>query len=362
MSEPMTADAQARARDLLVDLVETPSVSGDEEACTQRLVAFFEDHDREAWTDAVGNVHAPADDGVLLTSHVDTVPGEIPVRIAETDAGEAALWGRGSVDAKGPLAAMAVTAARTGASFLGVVGEEVDSRGARHAVETRDAPGAVVNGEPSGWDAVTLGYRGVVTGTYTATTESAHAAGPESNAVQQALAWYNRVETALESEAGENALFERVTATPLAVDGGPADDGLAVEATMDVEFRLPPGESVDSVRERVEAETEAGTIEWSDGVEPVMESPRTPVARAFRVAVRDAGGDPQLLRKTGTSDMNVFAGAWDCPMVTYGPGDSALDHAPNEHLVLSEFDRAVEVLTEAAEQLLEPTEPEETDP
>jgi len=357
------AQTQTEARDLLVSLVETPSVSGDEDACAQHLVAFFEAHDREVWTDAAGNVHAPADDGVLLTSHVDTVPGEIPVRIEETEAGPA-LWGRGSVDAKASLAAMAVAAVRTGAGFLGVVGEETDSRGARHAVQTREAPGAVVNGEPSGWDAVTLGYRGVVTGTYTVATDSAHAAGPKSNAVQQALAWYSRVETAL-GAADETELFECVTATPLAVDGGPADDGLAVAATMDVEFRIPPGESVDSVRARVEAETEAGSIEWTEGVEPVMESPRTPVARAFRVAIREAGGDPQLLRKTGTSDMNVFAAAWDCPMVTYGPGDSALDHAPNEHLVLSEFDRAIDVLTEATAQLLEPTESsetEETDP
>jgi LysW-gamma-L-lysine carboxypeptidase len=336
-------------------------VSGEEAACAQRLVAFFEAHDREVWTDAVGNVHAPADDGVLLTSHVDTVPGEIPVHIEETAEGEPALWGRGSVDAKGSLAAMAVAAVQTGASFLGVVGEEVDSRGARHAVQTRETPGAVVNGEPSGWDAITLGYRGVVTGTYTATTDTTHAAGPESNAVQQALDWYSRVETALEA-ADETELFERVTATPLAVDGGPADDGLAIEATMDVEFRLPPGESVESVKAQVTGETESGTVEWTDGVEPVMESPRTPVARAFRVAIRDAGGDPSLLRKTGTSDMNVFAGAWDCPMVTYGPGDSALDHAPDEHLPLSAFDSAIEVLTDATAQLLDPTATEETEP
>ncbi|MFC6724042.1 M20/M25/M40 family metallo-hydrolase, partial [Halobium palmae] len=70
-----------------------------------------------------------------------------------------------------------------------------------------------------------------------------------------------------------------------------------------------------------------------------------------RVAIRGAGGDPRLLRKTGTSDMNLFAQAWDCPMATYGPGDSALDHAPNEHLSLPEFDRSVEVLTAVATDL-----------
>jgi LysW-gamma-L-lysine carboxypeptidase len=82
-----------------------------------------------------------------------------------------------------------------------------------------------------------------------------------------------------------------------------------------------------------------------------MESPRTEVARAFRVAIRGAGGSPRLLRKTGTSDMNLYADAWDCPMVTYGPGNSDLDHAPDEHLPLDEFDTSVEILTDVARTL-----------
>jgi hypothetical protein len=49
--------------------------------------------------------------------------------------------------------------------------------------------------------------------------------------------------------------------------------------------------------------------------------------------------------------MNVYADAWDCPMATYGPGDADLDHAPDEHLPLAEFDRAIDVLTRAAADL-----------
>ncbi|MFB6297967.1 MAG: M20/M25/M40 family metallo-hydrolase, partial [Salinirussus sp.] len=98
---------------------------------------------------------------------------------------------------------------------------------------------------------------------------------------------------------------------------------------------------------------EGGTVRWYDGVEPTMQSPRTPVARAFRAAIRAAGGEPRLLRKTGTSDMNVLAGAWDCPMATYGPGDSDLDHAPDERLPLVEFDRAEGVLREVCRRLRE---------
>ncbi|PSP46512.1 acetyl-lysine deacetylase [Halobacteriales archaeon QH_1_68_42] len=325
------------ARELLVDLVEIPSVSGEERECAERLAAFFETHDREVWVDEVGNVRAPADDGVLLTSHIDTV---------------AELRGRGSVDAKGSLAALAVAAVRTGASFAGVVGEEVDSRGARYLVEDReDAPDAVVNGEPSGWDGITLGYRGLLAGTYVATSESGHSSRPENNAIQDAIDWWNRVE----DEFGHDEwvpVFERVTCKPIEFEGGPSADGLSVEATVDVQLRVPPEFTTEEVRELADGHLDDGTVQWHDAVEPVMHNPRTPVGRAFRVAVRQAGGDPRLLRKTGTSDMNVYAQEWNCPMVTYGPGDSDLDHAPDEHLSLAEYDRAVAVLETATERLL----------
>ncbi|WP_435348036.1 [LysW]-lysine hydrolase [Haloarchaeobius sp. HRN-SO-5] len=338
--------SDADARDLLESMVAIPSPTGEERAAAEYLRDFFRDHGREAWLDDVGNVRAPADDSVLLTSHVDTVPGDIPVRV-ETEGDEDVLWGRGSVDATGPLCAMAVAAVNAGVSFVGVVGEETDSRGARHLVDDREAPDAVVNGEPSGWDAVTLGYRGFLAGTYRVETDSAHTSRPEPNAIQQAMAWWHRVESAFDADA----TFESVTAKPVDVEGGTATDGLSVEATIDAQFRIPPGTDAAEVRETVEGELDGGTVDWRDPIPPVTVSPRSEVGRAFRVAIRRRGGDPRLLRKTGTSDMNLFAAAWDCPMATYGPGDSALDHAPDERLALSEFDRAVAVLEIVSDEL-----------
>ena len=353
------------ARELLVDLVSTPSLSGEERACCERLVEFFEARGREAWIDEVGNVRAPADDSVLLTSHVDTVPGDVPVEIRTEDVSETdqddlpengevygtreVLWGRGSVDATGALAAMAATAIEEGVSFAGVVREEVDSGGARHLLDTREAPGALVNGEPSGWEGITLGYRGLLAGTYVATSESGHTSRPGNNAIEDAMDWWGRVEAKLEPDEWM-PVFERVTTKPVSFAGGSSADGLSVEATMDVQLRVPPAMSVEEVEEIANGALNGGTVHWKDRVEPVMASPRTPVARAFRAAIRRAGGNPRLLRKTGTSDMNVFQ-AWDCPMVTYGPGDSDLDHAPNERLALVEFDRSLEVLRDAATTL-----------
>jgi len=352
MSQTTRADADQEARDLLEAIVRIPSVTPEEDEAAQYLVDFFEAHDREVWIDEIGNVRAPADDGVLLTSHIDTVPGDIPVRIEENDDGKKELWGRGSVDAKGPLCSMAIAAVRTGASFIGVVGEEVDSRGSRFVIEDREsAPDAVINGEPSGWEGITLGYRGLLAGTYVATSESGHSSRPENNAIQDAIDWWSAVDEEFEKDEWQ-AVFERVTCKPVDIEGGISEDGLSVEATMDVQLRVPPEYTTDEIREIADGHLTNGTVHWDDKVEPVMQSPRTDVARAFRVAIRQAGGEPHLLRKTGTSDMNVFAQAWDCPMATYGPGDSDLDHAPDEHIVLEEYDRAVAVLEAVTERLL----------
>jgi LysW-gamma-L-lysine carboxypeptidase len=344
---PETRTRATDARELLVDLVSTPSPSGEESEAAARLVEFFEAHDREVYVDEVGNVRAPADDSVLLTSHIDTVPGNIPVEVKEGE-----LWGRGSVDATGPLAAMAAAAVETGVSFAGVVEEETTSRGARFLCEDRVEPEAVVNGEPSGWDGITLGYRGFLDGTYVATSESGHSSRPDMNAIEEAMDWWRKVESAFEADEWR-PIFEQVTTKPVGFDGGLGADGLSVEATMEVQFRIPPALSADELRELADSKLVEGTVHWQDPIPPVMESSRTEVARAFRVAIRDAGGSPRLLRKTGTSDMNLYADAWDCPMVTYGPGNSDLDHAPDEHLPLDEFDISVEVLTDVAQSLTE---------
>ncbi|WP_256546138.1 [LysW]-lysine hydrolase [Halobellus inordinatus] len=345
--EENLTDGLTEAQALLADLVSIPSPSGEEEAAARRLKAFFEAHDRDVWIDEIGNVRAPADDSVLLTSHIDTVPGDVPVKIEN-----GVIWGRGSVDATGPLASMAVAAVETGVSFVGVVGEETSSRGAWHLVENRDQPEAVINGEPSGWDGITLGYRGFLSGTYVSTSELGHSSRPEDNAIQSAVNWWSSVADFFDEDESDG-VFDTVTTKPVRFDGGPTEDGLAVESTVDVQFRVPPKYSIDDIREVAEGELDRGSVHWEKPIPPVMTSPRTEVARAFRVAIRQAGGEPRLLRKTGTSDMNIFAGTWDCPMATYGPGDSDLDHAPNEHLDLAEYDSSIDVLVDVCERLME---------
>jgi LysW-gamma-L-lysine carboxypeptidase len=353
-------------RRLLAELVSIPSPSGEEATAASHLRSFFERNGRDAAIDAAGNVRAPADDSVLLTSHIDTVPGDRSVRVVEGDAALDAdgpvLHGRGSVDATGPLVAMAVAAVETGVSFAGVVAEETDSAGARYLLEDRAPPDAVINGEPSGWDALTLGYRGLVSGRYAVESRAVHGARPEPNAIDHATAWWERVRetvdaSELETDAAADAavdgstVFGSVTGTATEIAGGLAPGGETVEATVDAQFRVPPGVTPPAVQAAVEACQTHGSITWTDSIAPHVADPRSSPAAALRTGIRGAGGEPTHLHKTGTADANLFADGWNVPVVTYGPGDSTLDHAPDERLPLAAFDTAVAVLQTACDQL-----------
>jgi LysW-gamma-L-lysine carboxypeptidase len=77
----------------------------------------------------------------------------------------------------------------------------------------------------------------------------------------------------------------------------------------------------------------------------------SPLVRAFLNGIRQEGGTPRFVYKTGTADLNVVAPVWKCPAAVYGPGDSALDHTPNEHLSLEEYQKATNVLVGTLKKL-----------
>ena len=49
--------------------------------------------------------------------------------------------------------------------------------------------------------------------------------------------------------------------------------------------------------------------------------------------------------------MNITAAA-GIPTVAYGPGDSALDHTPNEVVLISDYEKSIEILKSAMGKLV----------
>lgn len=96
-----TPDAQA-ARELIRQAVSIPSLSGEEQAIAAFLRDWMARRGFDAQVDEAGNAVGVRGSGpltVALLGHMDTVPGDIPVRVDEAGV----LHGRGSVDAKGSL-------------------------------------------------------------------------------------------------------------------------------------------------------------------------------------------------------------------------------------------------------------------
>ena len=289
---------------------------------------------------------------VLLLGHIDTAEGKIPVR-KEGDI----IFGRGAVDAKGPLAAF-VAAAALGAlphlqvTVVGAVNEEGDSVGASHLRDHFPVPDALIIGEPSGWDRVTLGYKGCVTYTITAETDTAHPASDKTNACEIAIAaWDAIVKWTQEFNASRSLVFEQLNPTLRAMESD--SNGLREHAQLQVTFRLPEDLAVSDLHAKVHQLIGAGIkVEALPGAVSAYRAPKnTTLVRSALAAIRAEGGTPRFVVKTGTSDMNIVAPAWGCQTIAYGAGDSSLDHTPEERISLTEFQHSIVVLRNILERL-----------
>jgi N-acetyl-ornithine/N-acetyl-lysine deacetylase len=285
------------------------------------------------------------------------VPGNIPVRLTD-----GILYGRGAVDAKGPLAAFVCAAARvarTGGAVrplvvVGAVEEEtVTSRGARGVVH-RYQPSACIIGEPSGSQAVTIGYKGCLSVTGRVAYPLSHSAGPLPSSNENAAGFWERVRRhAAEwnhEHAGDSA-FAALQPSLRSINS--EQDGLEERTHFLIGYRLPPNYDIADLRAQLTRWAYEDDIQLSFAGEEVafQSTRRTPLARAFIGALRATGVQPGFKHKTGTSDMNVVGPVWGENIVAYGPGDARLDHTPQEHILITEYMHAIDVLERVLNEL-----------
>ena len=271
---------------------------------------------------------------------------------------------------------------------VGAVEEEAaTSKGARFIAARFDGarepiPTACIIGEPSHWHRVTLGYKGRLLMDLVARQPMAHTAGPDASVATVVVDLWNWVAAhAAAFNAGREKAFDQLSPSLRRFITSTTPE---MDDTVDAQiaWRLPIGSDADALgRDLVTwAAAHIGASPRSDAIDGLasatattgpshavvnLTGPRTSLQLAFRgreapwrgdrqnalvrsflAAIRaaDPSVQPSFVLKTGTSDMNVVAPIWRCPIVAYGPGDSALDHTPNEHLSLDEYWRAIGVL------------------
>jgi len=320
--------------------------------------------------DDVGNVIGEVGSGkpeILLCGHMDTVPGYIPVRVVDGK-----LYGRGAVDAKSSLAAM-VLAANSVAEKVssgkilvaGVVEEEKTGKGVKHLIKKGLSADYAIFGEPSGIENIVIGYKGSLRLKLTCETQTGHSAAPWlfENAIEKAFeVWKVIRETRFPNEDLDSHFYS-VTSCLLQLKGGEsAASNVPSKCEALIDMRIPPQLTCTQVYQEINSKVAqyqtvnpkvAVKMKRVDSVEAFETDKNNSLVKTLSSAIRKVRGKtPVLIRKTGTSDMNLLGKALKIPLVAYGPGDSRLDHTPNECVSVDEYLGCIRVLQECLTRLL----------
>ena len=357
----------------LTNLLGIYSPSGKEGDAANFLESEMKKMGFEVGKDAIGNVIGVVGEGepvILLCGHMDTVAGHLPLRIDEGK-----IYARGAVDAKGPLAAMimAALAASTETGFKGkilvaaVVEEEATSRGVKHLITQGITADYAIFGEPSGVENVTIGYKGQIQLKIVLKTETGHASTPwlYDNSLEKAIELWEQIKNASSYPSLDPSAspYNAVTACLVKLIGGRATSVVPFEAEMNLDVRVPIQFSTTQVFEQIQkimTKYQAANPKVSvkatvlDTVEPFEVNKASPLVHVLASSVRKVLNKPAtLLHKTGTGDMNILGKAMNLPIVTYGPGDSHLDHTLEENIEVKEYLAAISVYKETIMKLAE---------
>ncbi len=357
----------------LTNLLGIYSPSGKEQGAANYLATEMKKMGFEVGIDTIGNVIGVVGDGepvILLCGHMDTVAGHLPLRIEEGK-----IFARGAVDAKGPLAAMimAATQAVKESGFKGkilvasVVEEEATSKGVKHLITQGIKADYAIFGEPSGVENVTIGYKGQIQLKIVIKTETGHASTPwlYDNALEKGYELWEQIKNASSYPSLDPSAspYNGVTACLVQMGGGRATSVVPFEVEMSLDVRVPIQFSTAQVYEQIrkvitkyqaanpKVQVKATVM---DTVEPFEVNKSSPLVHILSSSVRKVLNKPAtLLHKTGTGDMNILGKAMNLPIVTYGPGDSHLDHTVDEHIEVQEYLDAIAVYKETILKLAE---------
>jgi acetylornithine deacetylase len=334
--DPLTTVAFAR------ELIDIDSTTGREAEAgawlARRLRAMGYAVVEQMLPRGCANVFAHLDaPSVVFSTHFDCVPP-----FFASDVRDGRLYGRGSCDAKGILAAQLAAAERIRArgerrvGLLFVVGEERGSDGAMAANQLANGSRFLINGEPTD-GRLALATRGNLRVRLVAEGKAAHSSVPEHGVsaidkLVDAILQLRAIELPADAQLGRT--FYHVGL----IQGGIAPNVIAPHASAELMFR---------------------TVGDADEVLRVMQPLRSLVS--FEEVLRVP---PVRMHTVPGFDTAVFAFTTDIPFLDRwgtpllcGPGSVLLAHTDREHLPLDELNAAVERYEQLALHCLSALEP-----
>lgn len=374
----------------LVRLPSHPGVERQEAAVVAALAGYLEAHGLETEVQEVAAgrpnllctvVAAAPGPHLLLCGHTDTVPlnaGEPGVGFTG-EVRDGWLHGRGAVDMKGAVAAMAAALvalagegglARGRVTLAAVIDEEMESLGAEHLVASGFAADGAVVGEPTG-NRVCLGHKGLEWLEIVFEGRAAHGGTPRAgvNAIDAAAEFVHRVRAHLLPRLAERAdpLLGPPTFNFGTVHGGDQPSTVAARCVLTADRRSVPGEDYASMAAEIEEMLAAVALELPGlrtelrrmpGGMATLEhtalktAPEAAVVRAAAAARRAVCGDAgEFGAFPAWTDGALLASFGAIPTIILGPGDLSLAHSPREAVPVAEVEEAAAIYARTALEL-----------
>ncbi|HWF90509.1 MAG TPA: M20/M25/M40 family metallo-hydrolase [Pyrinomonadaceae bacterium] len=321
-------------------LIDIPSVTGDERAVGQFLSNYLEEAglrvERQEVAperfNVIARTHAPP--RIVFSTHMDTVPPFI-----ESREDEEFIYGRGSCDAKGIMAAQIFAAQRLrdeGVNDVGLlftVDEELGSLGAQAANQHPLARECryLINGEPTD-SRLATGTKGSVRVIITTEGRAAHSAYPEAgeSAIEKLLDILDDIRT---RDWPEDSFFGTTTCNIGVLSGGTRPNVIADKARAELQIRL--GIDIEQVKKVLEdAVGDRGRLEYASAHNPI---------RLFSVD----GFEQCVVRFT--TDV-PYLSQWGKPLLL-GPGSILDAHTDHERISKRELADAVDLYVNLVKKL-----------
>ncbi len=334
---------------------------------------------------------------LLFHAHMDTVPPYKMKKPFEPVVTEGYLWGRGSVDQKGGIAAVIGTFQKLASDskrmkrlresgkrigFIGVIDEESEHRGSMAMKEMGIGAGYAVVTEPSGLK-VGVGCKGTVPVRVTVHGKSSHGCRPwlGKNAIEYAMRIARDV---IDSELpvmeiyGMGNLEDPVNLGKTSatinlgiIQGGVAYNIVPDECVLWFDRRLIPGENPDDAVEAIKGiasrynkinnikiKVEVARPDWNwepikkRGLRPALTPLDSRIVTVAREAHEEITGEKPIVYFTdGYNEMDFLVNDLGIPTIQYGPGDAALCHTNEEKMNIEELKSSVDVYSSIIEKI-----------
>jgi succinyl-diaminopimelate desuccinylase len=320
-----------------------------------------------------GSGQAPA---LLYSAHLDTVPLGAEQWIHEPFAAETLdgkIWGRGSADMKGGLAALLVMAkivANSGLSIKGdlifaiTAGEEVDSLGAKSVASYPDLGPvqAIIVPEPS-YNDIYIAEKGALWLEISTYGKTAHGSMPAlgKNAVMMMVGLIKGLENFF-IPFESHAMLGGFSMSINTISGGIKTNVVPDRCVVSIDMRTVPGQDHHDIMARFQDLIKdlgkhdpdfKASIEITNDRPPIETSPKEPVVKMMVDIVADITGEIPIPKGVNYyTDAATLAPAFKAPMIICGPGHPGLAHQPNEYVEIEKLVQAAKIYTAATHQFL----------